>query len=123
MGTRWRLAILSVFAGALAMQALQRGSHPDHGDKLALDPSWFEWNASMEKMHAAMASVEPSGKSDVDFVRLMLPHHQAAIKMAETQLLFGNDPQMHRLAQGIITDQQSEIELMQLWLKQHEPQK
>jgi hypothetical protein len=28
---------------------------------------------------------------------------------------------MRRLAQEIITDQQLEIELMQLWLKQHEP--
>ena len=66
-----------------------------------------------------MAAVEPSGDSDVDFVRLMLPHHQAAIDMARTQLMYGKDPQMRRLAQEIITDQQSEIELMQLWLKQH----
>jgi uncharacterized protein (DUF305 family) len=28
---------------------------------------------------------------------------------------------MRRLAQEIITDQQSEIELMQLWLRQHGP--
>jgi uncharacterized protein (DUF305 family) len=28
---------------------------------------------------------------------------------------------MRRLAQEIITDQQSEIELMQLWLKQQKP--
>ena len=69
-------------------------------------------------MHAAMASVEDSGDVDVDFVRLMVPHHQAAIDMAKTQLLYGKDPQMRRLAQEIITDQQSEIELMQLWLKQ-----
>ena len=27
-------------------------------------------------MHAAMSSVEPSGNDDVDFVNLMLPHHQ-----------------------------------------------
>jgi len=74
----------------------------------------------MEKMHAAMASVEPSGNSDVDFVKLMLPHHQAAIDMARTQLKYGNDPQMRRLAQEVITDQQSEIELMHLWLKQRE---
>src|SRR5882672_10574598 len=57
---------------------------------------------------------------DFDFVRLMLPHHQAAIDMAKTQLLYGNDPQMRRLAQEIITDQQLEIELMQRWLKQRE---
>jgi len=74
----------------------------------------------MEKMHVAMASVEPSGNSDMDFVKLMLPHHQAAIDMARTQLKYGNDPQMRRLAQEVITDQQSEIELMHLWLKQRE---
>ena len=41
--------------------------------------------------------------------------------MAKTQLLFGKDPQMRRLAQEIIPDQQSEVELMQLWLKEHAP--
>jgi len=75
----------------------------------------------MEKMHRAMASVRPSGHSDVDFVSLMLPHHQGAIDMAKAQLLYGTDPQMRRLAQEIITDQQSEIALMQLWLQQHRP--
>jgi uncharacterized protein (DUF305 family) len=84
-------------------------------------PGWTELMGSMEKMHVAMGSIEPSGDSDVDFVELMLPHHQAAIDMAKAQLLYGKDPQMRRLAQEIITDQQSEIELMQLWLKQHRP--
>jgi uncharacterized protein (DUF305 family) len=73
----------------------------------------------MERMHAAMTSVEATGNSDTDFVKLMIPHHQAAIDMAKTQLLNGKDPQMRRLAEEIITDQQSEIELMNLWLKQN----
>lgn len=80
--------------------------------------NWSELIASMDKMHMAMEAVGRSGNSDVDFVRLMLPHHQAAIDMAKTQLLYGRDPQMRRLAQEIITDQQLEIELMKLWLKQ-----
>ena len=84
------------------------------------DVNWSELLASMKKMHMAMEAIKPSGDSDVDFVRLMLPHHQAAIDMAKTQLLYGKDPQMRRLAQEIITDQQLEIELMQRWLKQHE---
>jgi len=71
-------------------------------------------------MHAAMSSVQPTGDNDVDFVRLMLPHHRAAIDMAKTLLAYGQDPQMRRLAQEIIADQQSEMELMQLWLKRHE---
>jgi len=81
-----------------------------------------EWSAlqqSMRKMHAAMNSITSSNDSDADFVRLMLPHHQAALDMAKTELLYGKDPQIRRLAQEIVTDQQSEIELMQLWMKQH----
>ena len=74
----------------------------------------------MDKMHMAMGAIERTGNSDVDFVRLMLPHHQAALDMAKTQLLYGKDAQMRRLAQEIITDQQLEIELMQRWLKQRE---
>ena len=81
---------------------------------------WAELMTGMKTMDVAMGSVERSGDSDVDFVRLMLPHHQAAIDMAKTQLLHGKDPQMRRLALEIITDQQSEIVLMQLWLKQHD---
>ena len=84
------------------------------------DTNWSELVASMDKMHMAMGAVKRSGDSDVDFVRLMLPHHQAAIDMAKTHLLHGKDPQMRRLAQEIITDQQLEMELMQRWLKQRE---
>jgi len=84
------------------------------------DPAWSELQSSMEKMHMSMASIKASGDIDADFVKLMIPHHLAAIDMARTQLLFGKDQQIRRLAQEIITDQQSEIELMNLWLKQYE---
>jgi len=89
-------------------------------EKSTNDPAWSELQSNMEKMHMSMASIKPSDDSDADFVKLMIPHHQAAIEMARTQLLFGKDPQMRRLAQEIITDQQSEIELMNLWVKQHD---
>jgi len=89
-------------------------------DQKNSNPDWSELIASMERMHMAMGQVPRSGNSDIDFVRLMLPHHQAALDMAKTQLVYGKDPQMRRLAQEIITDQQLEIELMRVWLKQHE---
>jgi len=119
MGTTLRWVILSIWCG-LAMQGQQHGSDIRIGDSPAAGPAWSEFNSSMEKMHLAMKSVKPTGNSDSDFVRLMLPHHQAAIDMAKTQLLFGKDPQMRRLAQEIVTDQQSEIVLMHAWLKRHE---
>jgi uncharacterized protein (DUF305 family) len=116
---RWRFIALLVFTSAIATPALQQGEH-SHVTKAAIDPGWSEFMQSMEKMHVAMASVEPSGDNDADFVKLMLIHHQAAIDMATTQLVYGKDAQIRRLAQEIITDQRSEIDLMQLWLKQHE---
>jgi uncharacterized protein (DUF305 family) len=119
MRITWRLAILSILFCALAVQARQHDSHSSMNDQSSSDPAWSALNSSMERMHFAMGSVERSGNTDVDFVRLMLPHHQAAIEMAKTHLLFGKDPQIRRLAQEIITDQQLEIQLMQLWLKQH----
>ena len=105
------------FAASIAVQA---GAH-DHGSQTSTDPDWSALIASMDKMHMAMGAIDRSGNSDVDFVRLMLPHHQAALDMAKTQLMYGKDPQMRRLAQEIITDQQLEIELMQRWLKQQRP--
>jgi uncharacterized protein (DUF305 family) len=118
MGMTWRWAIFFVFFCVLGTSALQHDFHQHLRETSAIDLAWSELHTSMEQMHRAMASVEASGNSDVDFVRLMLPHHQAAIDMAKTQLLYGTDPQMRRLAQEIITDQQSEIALMHLWLQQ-----
>jgi uncharacterized protein (DUF305 family) len=74
---------------------------------------------AMNVMHKGMHSAPYTGDPDRDFVTMMIPHHQGAIDMAKALLLYGKDPQMRRLAQEIITDQQSEIELMRLWLKQH----
>ena len=116
-----RLTFLAVCFCSFAMPRLYSSEHPQMSNASSNDPEWTELNLSMEKMHMAMGAVVRSGNSDVDFVRLMLPHHQAAVDMAKTQLLYGKDPQMRRLAQGIITDQQPEIELMERWLKQQEP--
>ena len=114
---------LSIGITAISMLGtiLVRASTDSSDGQSRTDVNWSELIASMKKMHMAMEAIKPSGDSDVDFVRLMLPHHQAAIDMAKTQLLYGKDPQMRRLAQEIITDQQLEIDLMQRWLKLQKP--
>ena len=113
--------ILGISALILRVGFLRAGAQAEihaHGSQSTVDSDWSELIAGMDKMHMAMTAIKPSGNSDLDFVRLMLPHHQAAIDMAKTQSWYGKDPQMRRLAQEIITDQQLEIELMQRWLKQ-----
>ena len=109
------LAVLSFTAASIGRATAHDGQGDQNNER-----NWSELITSMDKMHMAMGAIERSGNSDVDFVRLMLPHHQAAIEMAKTQLLYGKDPQMRRLAQEIITDQQLEIELMQRWLKKQQ---
>ena len=83
------------------------------------DANWRSLTESMSRMHAEMMQVSSSGDADADFANLMLAHHRAALEMAKAQLLYGKDPQIRRLAQEVVTDQQAEIEIMQLWLKQH----
>jgi DUF305 family protein family protein len=111
-------SLLLLIVGIGALRPCIHAETNAHDSRLTTNPDWSELVANMDKMHMAMAAVAQSGNSDVDFVRLMIPHHQAAIDMAKTQLLYGKDSQMRRLAQEIITDQQLEIELMQRWLKQ-----
>jgi len=86
-----RLAILLVLIPTATLPAWQQDSQSHR--KATFEPGWSELLRSMDKMHAAMASVEDSGNVDVNFVRLMVPHHQAAIDMAKAQLLYGKDPQ------------------------------
>ena len=50
---------------------------------------------------------------DVAFYSMMIPHHQAAVDMANTYLESGNDPELRQLAQHIVQTQQHEISQMQ----------
>ncbi len=107
-------AVVLAFMGGLATSA----QHMTMDDARTQDQNWSELMKSMKAMHAAMGTAQRSGNDDEDFVNLMLPHHEAAVEMAKAELFHGNDPQMRRLAQEIITDQESEIQLMSLWLDQ-----
>ncbi|QEZ42878.1 DUF305 domain-containing protein [Cupriavidus oxalaticus] len=74
---------------------------------------------AMAVMDAGMRAAAMNGEPDHDFVAMMIPHHQGAIDMAKALLLDTRDPELRNLAQGIITDQQNEIRLMQAWLARH----
>jgi uncharacterized protein (DUF305 family) len=75
---------------------------------------------AVNRMHADMA-VTPSGDPDVDFARMMIPHHQGAVDMALVELRFGHDQRLRRLAQGIIVEQRQEIEVMRAALRDPAP--
>ena len=57
-----------------------------------------------------------AGNADVDFMKQMRGHHQAAIAMARVELAQGQNPEAKTLAQEIITAQQREIAVIDTWL-------
>ena len=79
-------------------------------------PSSLAFHGINAKMHGAM-DIAFTGNADVDFVKGMIPHHAGAVDMAKTVLAFGKDPEVRKLAEEIIKAQESEIALMQGWLK------
>ncbi len=79
-------------------------------------PSSLAFNVIMMKMHKDMA-ITYSGNADADFVKGMIPHHQAAIDMAKTVLAFGKDRDVKEMAEDVIKAQEKEIAKMTEWLK------
>ena len=75
-------------------------------------PFITEMTRDMEKMMVDMHKHGYSGNWDVDFLAMMIPHHQGAIDMARLVLLYGDDPHTRSLATEIIASQQAEIDAM-----------
>jgi uncharacterized protein (DUF305 family) len=107
MRLKWILIAILFSAGASA-QVLKKPAGVTFMDNMAI---------VMKRMDKDMAAAPMTGDVDHYFAQMMIPHHQGAIEMAKSELLYGKDPVMRRLAQEILVDQQSEIDAMGLWLK------
>ncbi|MGF6573254.1 uncharacterized protein (DUF305 family) [Paraburkholderia sp. GAS333] len=98
-----------------AMQGMDM-SGAAHG---GADGSTQAFKAADDKMMHDMTAPEYTGDADKDFVAHMIPHHQGAIEMAQTELKYGKDPELKRLARNIIKAQHDEIEFMHRWQAKH----
>ena len=122
LGSRWWRGIsshgMALAAGVALTMALAPG--PTQLKSLALAiPSpgpGNEFDGALQtvmiQMDAGMC-ITPSADADRDFARAMIPHHQGAVEMAKLELLYGSDPRLRRLAQGMVVEQSQEIALMQ----------
>jgi uncharacterized protein (DUF305 family) len=101
--------------------ALAQNPHDHMGSGLPESEFAAQMMQAMERMDADMMAAKPTPNPDRDFAAMMIPHHQGAIDMANVELIYGRDPVLRSLAQGIIVTQQQEIELMQRYLHEGAP--
>lgn len=76
-----------------------------------------QMDESMQKMHDKMMGQSKTGDPDVDFARMMLTHHQGAIEMSKAELKNGKDPEMKKMAEKAIKEQEKDIQKLRAWLK------
>jgi uncharacterized protein (DUF305 family) len=112
------LALSGALASSGHALAQSHQGHGSHGASAADSAATAAYKAVNDKMHKDMM-VAFTGDADADFVRGMIPHHQGAIDMAKVVLTHGKDPELRKLANAIITEQEKEIAFMRDWLKKN----
>ena len=117
-------SLLSVAGGASAPTANSHGAHHVHaghakpvapappGNSEAYRHFTEDMRSGMDKMMSDMHADPPSGDPDIDFLRMMIPHHWGATDMARLALQHGRDPIVREVAEMILASQTGEIEGM-----------
>lgn len=117
------IVALFVCGAALAHEGHQHGADAPAAAPVFVASTAKSFGALMDDamavMDDGMRRAPMNGQQEHDFVTMMLPHHQGAVDMAKALLLRTTDPGLRNLAQGMLAEQQIEIQLMQEWLKQH----
>jgi uncharacterized protein (DUF305 family) len=65
--------------------------------------------------HHAMVATRAQAEFDQQFIDMMVPHHQAAVEMAEVAVMRAEHQEIRSLAVGISQSQAAEISQMKAW--------
>jgi hypothetical protein len=115
---RFLILIVICIIPYASVLAQDHSGHKKGSEKLTPEFTRFmmEMDVGMKKMMDNMHAPGYSGDPDLDFLAMMIPHHEGAVEMSRLVLIYGRDPLVRRLAEDIIAGQQVEIETMKLRL-------
>ena len=110
------LAAVTLLAIAATAAPAQDSGTMDHSS-MGMHAVGNVYSEAMETMMTEMEGIEPTGDPDVDFLLMMIPHHQSAVDMARALLEQSDDAEVSALAQAIIEAQEEEIAAMTVMLE------
>ena len=84
-------------------------------DKAGVKPGDLGMDADHMGMGGDMADLEKAKPFDREFIDVMIPHHQGAIRMARAEIAKGRNPELKKIAHAIVDAQTSEIDEMNDW--------
>jgi uncharacterized protein (DUF305 family) len=74
----------------------------------------------MNKNMQDMKAMQSTGNPDNDFAAMMKTHHMGALEMAQLEVAQGTDPELKKMAQKMIDEQQKEIAELNTFLSGHD---
>jgi uncharacterized protein (DUF305 family) len=74
--------------------------------------------AQQNQSQAPHSAINRNTEVDKSFIEMMIPHHQGAVEMAQMAVKKAKNPEVKKLAESIIKDQNREIGQMRTWYKQ-----
>lgn len=108
--------IRSIFAALIVIAPLAAAAEPGHDgtaqSAVPDTPATAAFRDATARMHREM-DIRFTNDVDVDFVRLMIPHHRSAVAIARVLLDNSEDPTTRRMAEDVVRMQEKEIGEMQ----------
>lgn len=83
--------------------------HAEMGHSMSMSPE------QVKSMMMSMDLGAADAQFDLRFINAMIPHHEAAVMMAQDALSKSKRPEIKKLAAEIIASQKAEIKQMQQW--------
>lgn len=87
------------------------------GDAAATDPAMAGMHAAQQRMDQRMRQATPSGERN--FAEITVPHHEGAVEVARAALPTIHDPELRRMAEKTIQENEHEAQELRAWLQRH----